>query len=242
MGLSTPNPLCLYETSLKSKAFVKRFLDISLSATVLLFFIPIGLLVAGIIYLTDPGPIFYRQERIGQGGKKFRLWKFRTMRVHQPSGSGHITHGTQDPRITPLGYYLRMLKLDEVPQLLNVLKGEMSLVGPRPEVERYVNMYTSQQRKILDLRPGCTDISVLYGHFHDAALLENQEGDPEVFYINVLMPKKIEHNLYYLTHQSLWLDLKILIGTALLMLRIRKNTPMTQSLSVMGNLWFPYSN
>ncbi|MDR4495878.1 MAG: sugar transferase [Nitrospirales bacterium] len=217
-------------------------MDMSVSALVLIFFIPIGLLIAGSIYLFDPGPIFYRQERVGQGGKKFRLWKFRTMKVHQPSGSGHITYGTQDPRITPLGYYLRMLKLDEVPQLINVIKGEMSLVGPRPEVEKYVSMYNTQQKKILDLRPGCTDITVLYGHFHDAALLENHKEDAESFYINVLMPKKIEHNLFYLANQSLWLDLKILVGTVLLMLRIRENKPMTAGLSVIGGLVVPFSN
>ncbi|MGE0478339.1 MAG: sugar transferase [Nitrospirales bacterium] len=221
---------------------MKRLLDLSISALVLLAFFPIGLLIAGAIYLTDPGPVFYRQERIGREGKKFRLWKFRTMKVHQPSESGHITYGTQDPRITPLGYYLRMLKLDEIPQLINVLKGEMSLVGPRPEVERYVSMYNQQQRKILVLRPGCTDITVLYGHFHDAALLENQKDDPESFYINVLMPKKIEHNLFYQANQSLWLDLKILIGTALLMLRIRQNKPMTAGLTVIGGLLVPYSD
>ena len=94
---------------------------------------------------------------------------------------GHITYGTKDPRITPLGYYLRMLKLDEIPQLLNVMKGEMSLVGPRPEVEKYVSMYNARQKRILELRPRCTDITVLYGHFHDAALLENQRDDPELF-------------------------------------------------------------
>ena len=215
---------------------MKRLLDISISTLGLLLFIPIGSVIACAIYLSDPGPIFYRQERIGQGGKKFRLWKFRTMKVHQPSGSGQITYGTQDPRITPLGYYLRMLKLDEIPQLFNVIKGEMSLVGPRPEVEKYVKMYNAQQKKILDLRPGCTDITVLYGHFHDAALLENQKDDPESFYINVLMPKKIEHNLSYLANQSLWLDCKIIIGTVLLMLRIRQNKPLVERLTVIGGL------
>ena len=221
---------------------MKRFLDVSVSAIVLVVFFPIGLLIAGSIILLDPGPVFYRQKRIGQGGKPFYLWKFRTMKVHQPGEKDYITYGTKDPRITPLGYYLRMLKLDEIPQLLNVLKGEMSLVGPRPEVEKYVSLYNDRQKRILALRPGCTDITVLYGHFHDAGLLENPNDDPELFYIHVLMPKKIEHNIYYLDHQSLWLDLKILIGTILLMLRIRSNKPLSHNLTVLGGLLIPYSD
>ena len=221
---------------------MKRFLDVSISAVVLLAFFPLGLLIAVFIFLSDPGPIFYRQERIGQGGRRFRLWKFRTMKVHQPGEKDHITYGTKDPRITSLGYYLRMLKLDEVPQLLNVMKGEMSLVGPRPEVERYVNMYKTRQKRILELRPGCTDITVLYGHFHDAALLENKLDDPEIFYINVLMPQKIEHNIYYLENQSFWLDLKILVGTVLLMLRIRPNKSMIHNLTLIGGPLVPYSD
>ena len=205
---------------------MKRFFDVSISAAVLIVFFPIALLIAVSIFLSDRGPIFYRQERVGQRGKTFRLWKFRTMKVHQVGEMGYITYGTKDPRITPLGYYLRMLKMDEIPQLLNVMKGEMSLVGPRPEVEKYVNLYNARQKRILELRPGCTDITVLYGHFHDAALLENQHENAELFYINVVMPKKIEHNLFYLKNQSLWLDLKILVGTVLLMLRLRPNKPM----------------
>lgn len=213
---------------------MKRFLDVSVSFMVLMVFFPIGLLIALAIFLSDPGPVFFRQKRIGQGGRPFHLWKFRTMKVHQPGEKGHITYGTQDPRITPLGYYLRMLKLDEIPQLLNVLKGEMSLVGPRPEVEKYVNLYNARQRRILELLPGCTDITVLYGHFHDARLLENPHDDPELLYIHVLMPKKIEHNMYYLEHQSLWLDLKVLLGTLLLMLRIRRNAPLSHTVTMIG--------
>ena len=218
---------------------MKRFLDVSVSVMVLLVFFPIGLLIALAIVLSDPGPVFFRQRRIGQDGRPFHLWKFRTMKVHQPGEKDHITYGTKDPRITPLGYYLRMLKLDEIPQLLNVMKGEMSLVGPRPEVEKYVSLYNARQKRILELRPGCTDITVLHGHFHDAALLENPSDDPELFYINVLMPKKIEHNIFYLENQSFWLDLKILVGTVLLLLRIRPNKPMIHSLTLIGG---PFSS
>ena len=205
---------------------MKRFTDILISIIVFLVFLPFGLMIITAIAIFDPGPIFYRQERIGKDGKKFLLWKFRTMRVHQSSEGGHITHGSRDPRITPLGYYLRMLKLDEIPQMLNVIKGEMSLVGPRPEVEKYVRLYNDEQKKILVLRPGCTDITVIRGHLHDAALLDHQQEDPEQYYIQTLMPQKLAHNLYYLYHQSFWLDLRILVGTILLLLRICNNRPM----------------
>lgn len=228
-----PNRSYSCEIYLEGENSVKRLLDLSISVLVLVLFLPLGILIGAAIYVIDPGPIFYRQERVGQGGRKFRLWKFRTMMVQQPVGSGHITYGTRDPRITPLGYYLRMLKLDEVPQLINVIKGYEFSRASAGSDKVCGNVYRGAKR-ILELRPGCTDITVLYGHFHDAALLENQQDDPESFYINVLMPKKIKHNLFYLENQSLWLDMKILIGTALLMLRIRQNKPMTEGLSVMG--------
>ena len=106
---------------------------------------------------------------------------------------------------------------------MNVIKGDMSLVGPRPEVEKYVRLYNAKEKRILELLPGCTDITVLRGHLHDTALLNNQQENPEQFYISVLMPKKLKHNLYYLENRSLWLDLQILVGTILLLLRLREN-------------------
>ena len=193
-------------------------------------FLPFGLLIMVAIAVVDPGPIFYCQERIGKGGKKFLLWKFRTMRVHDFTEGGQITRGSKDPRITQLGYYLRMLKLDEVPQLLNVIMGDMSLVGPRPEVEKYVRLYNDEQKRILVLRPGCTDITVIRGHLHDATLLDNHQEDPEQYYIETLMPKKLAANLYYLEHQTFLLDMEIFIGTILLLLRIRKNISMTHTI------------
>ncbi len=205
---------------------MKRFTDILVGSVGLVLFLPFGLLIVVAIAVIDPGPIFYRQERIGKDGKKFLILKFRTMKVHQPTEGGQITRGSRDPRITSLGYYLRMLKLDEIPQLLNVLKGEMSLVGPRPEVEKYVRLYDDEQKKILKLRPGCTDITVIRGHLHDATLLDDLQEDPEQYYIETLMPKKLAANLYYLDHQSFFLDLKILVGTILLLVRVRKNLPM----------------
>jgi len=185
---------------------VKRFADIFISVSVLLAFSPFGLLLILTLALTDPGQIFFRQERIGKDGKKFLIWKFRTMRVQQSLDEEQITCGSRDPRITPFGYYLRMLKLDEIPQLWNVIRGEMSLVGPRPEVEKYVRMYNEEQKQVLELYPGCTDISVIRGHFHDEALLDHQKEDPEQYYIKTIMPQKLVHNLYYLQHQSfIWI-------------------------------------
>ena len=206
---------------------MKRFFDIFISCIVLLLFFPFGLMLMVAIFIADPGPIFYKHERIGKDGKKFLLWKFRTMRVHQPWDGGQITLGSRDPRIFPLGYYLRLLKLDEFPQLLNVLKGDMSLVGPRPEVEKYVHLYTDEQKTVLTLLPGCTDISVVRGHLHDAALLDGQSKDPEQYYIETLMPQKLAHNLYYLHHQSLLLDIRILVNTILLILGVCKNKQTT---------------
>ena len=211
---------------------MKRFTDILISSILLLVFLPVGLLIIITLAVFDPGPVFYRQERIGKDGKNFFLWKFRTMRVSQSSEGGQITLGSRDPRITPLGYYLRMLKLDEVPQFFNVIKGEMSLVGPRPEVEKYVRLYNDEQKRILALRPGCTSIAVIRGHFHEASLLDHQQEDPEQYYIKTLMPQKLAHNLYYLDHQSFLLDLRILVGTVLLLLRICKNRPITDSIGM----------
>ena len=208
----------------------KRFMDITISAIVLLAFLPFGLLIIITMVLVDPGPIFFRQERIGKQGKKFFLWKFRTMRVHQTWEGGQITLGSKDSRITSFGYYLRMSKLDEFPQLFNVLNGDMSLVGPRPEVEKYVRLYNEEQRQVLEVRPGCTDLAVIRGHFHDEALLDHHQEDPEHYYIKTIMPLKLAHNLYYVNHQSFLLDLKILVGAVLLILGIRKNRPMTDSI------------
>ncbi|GJL65251.1 MAG: glycosyl transferase [Nitrospirales bacterium] len=215
-----------------SKLVVKRLTDVVVSIIGLLLSFPISILIMVAIVFSDFGPIFYWQERIGKDGEKFFIWKFRTMRTHQSSEAGQITYGSRDPRITSLGYYLRMLKLDELPQLVNVLKGDMSLVGPRPEVEKYVCLYTDEQRKVLRIRPGCTDITIIRGHLHDAALLDDQLKDPERYYIETLMPLKLSHNLYYLAHQSFLLDLKILGGTILLLLGIKKNRQITAQSSV----------
>ena len=191
----------------------------------LLLFSPVAAVIASAIWIADPGSIFYGQERVGRHGKKFKLWKFRSMRALPAGGGPAITHGARDPRITPIGYYLRVTKLDEVPQLWNVLKGDMSLVGPRPEVEKYVRMYSADQLRVLELRPGITDLTVMRGHLHDTSLLDGRE-DPECYYVRVLMPLKLRHNLEYLERQSWGLDLQILINTLLLLIRVKKNRPI----------------
>ncbi len=207
--------------------FAKRFMDITISLTAIVAFLPFSLLIIPTLVMTDPGPVFFMHERIGRNGKKFFLWKFRTMQEKKTLQSAQITLGSRDPRITPVGYYLRMTKLDEFPQFWNVLKGDMSLVGPRPEVEKYVRLYTKEQKRVLEVRPGCTDLAVIRGHLHDEALLDEHQENPEAYYIKTIMPRKLVHNLYYVDHQSFWLDLKILVCTFLFLLRIRKNQTMT---------------
>ncbi len=153
------------------------------------------------------------------------------MREQKTFEGAQITLGSRDPRITPIGYYLRMTKLDEFPQFWNVLKGDMSIVGPRPEVDKYVRLYNKEQRRVLKVRPGCTDLAVIRGHLHDEALLDKHQENPEAYYIKTIMPRKLAHNLYYVDHQSFWLDLKILVWTFLLLSRVCKNETMRSNLN-----------
>lgn len=168
----------------------KRAFDVFFSLLGLIFLWPAFVIVGLLIVLDDKGPIFFRQERVGRFGKIFRIWKFRTMTV-QNSGP-KITVG-EDRRITKVGQNLRKYKLDELPQLINVLVGEMSFVGPRPEVEKYVKLYTSEQRKVLNVKPGITDYASMK-YSNESNLLSEAE-DPEEFYINTVMPDKIKINL-----------------------------------------------
>lgn len=190
----------------------KRIFD--LIWTIIGFFIlsPLFLVIMLIIKLEDGGPVFFRQERIGYKGKPFIIYKFRTMIVDADKKGSLITVG-KDPRITKVGYWLRKTKLDELPQLFNVLKGEMSLVGPRPEVARYVNLYTEAQKKVLDLIPGMTDFASIE-YIDENEILARSEK-PEEVYINEIMPKKIELNLKYASNISLWNDFLIIVKTFL---------------------------
>ena len=189
---------------------MKRLFDIILSSLGLLILSPIFAIVAIWIKLDSKGPIFYRQVRVGRYNQDFRIYKFRSMRVGSDKGS-LVTIGGRDPRITTSGYFIRKFKIDELPQLINVLIGDMSLVGPRPEVRHYVNYWTPEQMHVLDVRPGITDpASIKFRNENE--LLEKAE-DPEKYYIEVIMQEKIRLYLEYLNQHNLFYDLKIIFQT-----------------------------
>lgn len=184
--------------------------DITASGLGLLVLSPLFLILAVWIKLDSSGPVFYRQVRVGRGNKDFRLFKFRSMRVGSDK-KGLITVGGHDPRVTRSGYYIRKYKLDELPQLINVFIGDMSLVGPRPEVRKYVDLYTPEQLRVLDVRPGITDMaSIRYRNENE--LLE-QAADPEQYYRDVVMQDKLRINLEYVAGHSFIKDLKIIFMT-----------------------------
>ncbi len=194
----------------------KRLFDIVASAIGLLVLWPVFLVIAVLIKLEDGGPVFYRQERIGYKGRPFKIWKFRTMVVNADKLGKPLTVG-RDPRITRVGYWLRKFKLDELPQLLNVLLGEMSIVGPRPEVPQYVALYAPEQRKVLDLVPGITDPASI--KFANEAELLAEASDPEKFYIEHVMPTKIRLNMEYASHATLWSDILVILKTLVRIVR-----------------------
>lgn len=189
---------------------IKRIFDILFSSVILLFFLPIGLIISLLIVLTSTGGVFYRQERIGKSGIPFLIMKFRSMRTDSDA-KGKLTVGMRDPRITSIGYFIRKYKLDEFPQFVNVLKGEMSVVGPRPEVKEYVDLYNEDQRKVLQVKPGITDYASLY-YFKENELLA-QSIDPQKTYIEEIMPAKLKLNEKYLENPTVFHDLKIIFKT-----------------------------
>jgi lipopolysaccharide/colanic/teichoic acid biosynthesis glycosyltransferase len=185
----------------------KQALDVVGAGLGLLALAPLFALVAALIKLQDGGPVFFRQVRVGRYGKHFRIWKFRTMVMDAERRGGTLTVG-DDPRITRLGHVLRTSRFDELPQLLNVLAGEMSLIGPRPEVPKYADLYGPFERNVLGLTPGMTDpASIKYRH--ESAVL-GQMDDPEVFYVNAVMPDKIRLNLEYAARATIWSDLLVI--------------------------------
>lgn len=188
----------------------KRAFDLVCVIPGLLLLSPVFALISLAVCLESGPPVFFRQERVGRGGRVFLLWKFRTMVVNADRLGGELTVG-RDPRITRIGGLLRATKLDELPQLLNVLRGEMSLVGPRPEVARYVALYDDAQRAVLRLTPGITDpASITYRH--EAELL-GKSRDPERTYTEQIMKHKIEINLAYAERATLWSDCAVLAQT-----------------------------
>jgi lipopolysaccharide/colanic/teichoic acid biosynthesis glycosyltransferase len=189
---------------------MKRLFDIAASGLGLLALSPLLLIVAIWIKLDSPGPVFFRQVRVGRHNKDFRIFKFRSMRVGSDKGS-QITVGGHDSRITRSGYFIRKTKIDELPQLINVFIGDMSLVGPRPEVRKYVDMWTPEQLHVLDVRPGITDpASIRYRNENE--LLENAD-DPEKYYVEVIMQDKIKLYLEYVEKHSFWYDIKLIFQT-----------------------------
>ena len=189
---------------------MKRLFDLLFSTIGLIVLSPLFVVLAIWIRLDSPGPVFYRQVRVGRHNKDFRIFKFRSMRVGSDKGC-LITVGGRDPRITRSGYFIRQSKLDEIPQLINVFLGDMSLVGPRPEVRKYVDLYTPEQMHVLDVRPGITDAASIR-YINESELLEKVE-DPQRYYVEVIMPDKLALNLEYVRNHSLGGDVRLILKT-----------------------------
>jgi lipopolysaccharide/colanic/teichoic acid biosynthesis glycosyltransferase len=195
---------------------MKRLMDVVFSFFILMAFLPFGLIISICIALESRGGVFYRQERIGLGGKPFMLLKFRSMRPNAEL-QGKLTVGARDPRVTRVGAFVRRYKLDEFPQFINVLRGDMSVVGPRPEVIEYVRHYTPEQRKVLDYKPGITDLASI-SYFEENKLLA-KSMDPERTYLEEIMPNKIRINLEYQLTATVWRDLGVVWKTAIRMIK-----------------------
>lgn len=189
---------------------IKRLFDVLVAVAGLLVLSPLFALVALAIKLTSRGPVFFRQERVGRNFRPFRIYKFRTMVVDAPRLGGQITAG-RDPRITSIGHLLRKTKLDELPQLLNVLSGEMSLVGPRPEVPKYVEMFRPQFAEVLSVRPGITDLASV--KYRDENEILGQADDPEAAYVNQVLPDKLALATEYVRRASFWFDVRLIFAT-----------------------------
>lgn len=189
---------------------MKRLLDILSSLLVLILLLPVWLIIAMAVALESRGGVFYHQYRVGKDNRDFKMYKFRTMQTGSDQ-KGLLTVGDRDNRITRVGYFLRKYKLDEFPQLINVLKGDMSVVGPRPEVRKYVDLYTPEQMRVLSVRPGLTDIASIQ-YVHEDEILAASDN-PEQTYIQEVMPAKLALNLQYIDTQSLWGDIKLIWKT-----------------------------
>jgi lipopolysaccharide/colanic/teichoic acid biosynthesis glycosyltransferase len=174
---------------------MKNLFDFICAFLALIVLTPLLIAISVIIKIESHGPILFRQERVGLKGQYFKILKFRSMYTDRPNLGSLITIGDKDPRVTKIGYYIRRFKIDELPQIINVLKGEMSFVGPRPEVPKYVALYTKEQKKVLDMKPGITDMASIK-YRNESEILALQEN-PELYYINVIMPDKININIKY---------------------------------------------
>ena len=201
------------EAKLKNKKFIlfiKRLFDIIASFLGIVILSPMFIIVAVCIKIDSKGPVFFKQIRVGEKGRNFEILKYRTMVVDAEKMGRQITVGN-DNRITKIGGFLRKYKLDELPQLINVFKGDMSLVGPRPEVPRYVEMYNEEQRKVLDVKPGITDLASI--RYRDENELLGTAEDPDDMYINTIMPDKLALNLEYINKSNVFFDIYIILKT-----------------------------
>lgn len=189
---------------------LKRLTDIVISAIAIVVLSPLLLVIALCVALTSRGGVFYLQSRVGKNGSDFKLIKFRTMRP-KSDRAGLLTIGARDPRVTSVGYFLRKYKLDELPQLFNVLAGSMSLVGPRPEVRKYVDLYTEEQKQVLRVKPGITDYASVE-YFNESELLA-RSADPERTYVSEIMPAKLALNVKYIREAGFLTDVRILART-----------------------------
>jgi lipopolysaccharide/colanic/teichoic acid biosynthesis glycosyltransferase len=188
----------------------KRIFDVFLSILGIIFILPLLIIIAIIIVLDSKGGFIYKQVRVGKNNTHFNLFKFRTMKIGADKGC-LLTIGDQDSRITRFGFFLRKYKLDELPQLFNILIGDMSFVGPRPEVSKYVALYNQVQLRILTVKPGLTDWASI--DYIDESQMLARAKNPEAFYIEHIIPQKIAQNLKYIEHNNLWIDLKIILLT-----------------------------
>ncbi len=198
---------------------MKRLLDIIVASIALLILFPFMLIICLCIVLESKGGLFYKQKRVGKNKKLFNLYKFRSMKKNADK-EGLLTVGGKDPRVTRVGYFLRKSKIDELPQLINIIKGDMSIVGPRPEVPKYVALYDENQQRVLTVRPGLTDLASIK-YIDENALLEKAEN-PEEFYIQKIMPDKLHLNLEYIDNKSFAKDFRIIFQTLIRLFNRKK--------------------
>lgn len=201
--------LTIFCSSINMSFIAKRIFDIFSSIIALVIFSPLFIFISIWIAIDSRGGVFYRQIRVGKNRKEFGLYKFRSMRPDSDK-AGQITVGN-DSRVTKVGHFIRRFKIDEVPQLINILKGEMSVVGPRPEVPEYVKMYNEEQLKVLSVLPGLTDYASI--EYLDEQKILGEAADPHKAYVGEVMPAKLKLNLKYIADRSFWLDIKLIFRT-----------------------------
>lgn len=199
---------------------IKNIFDFLTSLTSLVILSPLFLLISFLIWIDSSNPVFYRGERVGLNGRKFKIYKFRTM-VHNAEKIGASSTSEEDPRITNIGSFLRKYKLDEFPQLINVLMGDMSFVGPRPEVKKFVDLYTEEEKKILKVKPGITDWASLKFDNEGEIIKKSGIKDYDEAYAKLIRPEKLKLQLKYVDNHSFWIDIEIIFKTLIKLIETR---------------------